>query len=273
MSRVSRFRAPNGDRRADIVTAPARARVARRVLDALEGQPSECEACGGAELRWNREARVLAECLDCRGSGHNLRGVLPAVKLDEWDKARTMATLADGARLARERPWPRWAEHLGITREQVEAWVAERADPDEPDRTRAESGVTRVVPRGEHRVDPDLQPPTAGYTDEAERDLALMPRWRRGELRHAELRRSKPSRLRGRHGYAIVDEAVTPEVLREALVAIYTQERALPSSSLDIIAAHYNLRRHDGEDDEALGARVDEMLVRSMIAQGPPEPE
>lgn len=81
--------------------AASRVRLARKVLAALEGQPSECETCGGwgkpsdeTMAEWERRgfpadmAMMLAPCGDCRGTGHNLRGYLP--RPPDWPDHRML---------------------------------------------------------------------------------------------------------------------------------------------------------------------------------------
>ena len=52
---------------------------------------------------------------------------------------------------------------------------------------------TRVTPRGTHGH-LDLAMPTVAYEHDAKRFFDLLPRWRRGELRHAEQRRTRAAR-------------------------------------------------------------------------------
>lgn len=56
-------------------------RMGQRLLEAIEGQPSECQACHGLGERYVVHAPDdidSHECPDCHGTGHNLAGALPA---------------------------------------------------------------------------------------------------------------------------------------------------------------------------------------------------
>jgi len=68
---------------------PDRARLGREILEALTGQPSECQTCHGwgqpdIATRQEQARRgpnppvddLLRPCGDCNGTGHNLRGTL-----------------------------------------------------------------------------------------------------------------------------------------------------------------------------------------------------
>lgn len=240
------------------------ARLGHRLLSALEGQPSECQRpyCefgvtqdddgyvrarpGKGYVRCETPAPAgvpsddfgadhdgadvrLIRCPTCRGTGHNLSGVLPPVV----DSEAAIATVADALAVEFLDPfggrvglcdWQR--EVYNRNRERVEALA--RADENGNPRT-------RVVPRGEHRTGDDPnEPPGAitgiradidtqgyeagdmvrvrgyGYGRWAPRSTqrlrrssyaaqadgkgspeSLMPRWRRGELLHAEQRRER----------------------------------------------------------------------------------
>lgn len=184
---------PHGDRRADIVTAPARARLARRVLDALEGQPSECEECEGdgvvVVFDEDESGPVFLEdaCPDCRGTGHNLRGVLAS----PWP-AVVRRKVLDGVHTNDDDSLPDdWTETMGI--------------PFPPDLDHDDPTSTRVVARGVHRDDHEPENPYSPAVTLSQIRLgqpvpeldqridargwgARMPRWRRGEIRHAERR-------------------------------------------------------------------------------------
>lgn len=187
---------PHGDRRAEIVTAPARARVARRVLDALKGQPSKCTNCDGrgetgpaweaslgalltvadtpgvrivGEGERERMAevgeQVRAPCESCRGTGHNIRGVLPPIP---WSKMTALR------RRCLEHETHDLHTPVERQREGHQSWVREMADETriEPGeyggyplgslwltKTDPETGAivhtpeTRVVARGRHRLE------------------------------------------------------------------------------------------------------------------------
>jgi len=83
-----------GDRRAPM--GRSYARLGRRILAALEGQPSACQSCGGwgkpsTQMRGDHVAHVLRRgplpvlaalmrpCATCDGTGRNLRGALPPI--------------------------------------------------------------------------------------------------------------------------------------------------------------------------------------------------
>jgi hypothetical protein len=157
-----------------------RSRAGRRLLAAIEGQPSECEWCGGKGERFRGETE---ECSDCHGTGHNLAGTLRSVE----HSAQVRRSLAD-ARASLQRPngdrngdvaewqgeildaldapasrhWDTFPALLdgphpgavGFARlAEVERLVANAKGPDVELHTHGQvrCAVTRVVPRGEHR--------------------------------------------------------------------------------------------------------------------------
>ena len=182
------------------------ARRAREVLDMLDArpgtmwehadpQPSGCEPCGGrGALHLGGDADPL--CLDCRGTGHNLRGVLPAVECSAQLRARAADSARHGA-----------GAHVANGQVHAAPWwlpFARRDDWGPWHRP------TRVVPRGEHREtgarsaehnldqrisermwdvwgdDWHLVPLPPGHSGPRRRvRKTATPRWRRGELRHA----------------------------------------------------------------------------------------
>lgn len=221
--------------------AKSRARLARRVLAAIDGQSSDCQGCTGkpggvgrrpptfSDLPTRDTGRVqvkLPKCPDCHGTGHNLRGtlhalVLPTVLVRWAEDASCQARTGDtyGPRLAP-------IQERILTDAEDACWLLA---PDQQ---------TRVVPRGKHR---DLQPdrwgrhaeeycpastrrarmelatkralanwhPTSEFAEwsipahEVGAPWALLPRWRRGELRHAEKRSRVALTFRGQlMGYA-----------------------------------------------------------------------
>jgi len=168
-----------------------RARTAQRILDMLNGrcpwapgaeaQPSECQACKKSLAGPGRElgeqvtpaSWILVSCPACHGTGHNLAGVLPPI---EWSPAVRRRVL-DAAMTARDE-LAAWQVGIGIA-------AAMRAEVD-----------PRVVPRGEHRNPPLMSQPTEepdvdegiqnrAWDAEVQQPKSL-PRWRRGELKHAE---------------------------------------------------------------------------------------
>jgi hypothetical protein len=254
-------------------------RMGRRLLAALEGQPSECQSCDGVptldlgRLRvrgrdgdlvrlhrmmimarpaeWlgdgfvrfyvpdgERERsfdayhehcetllRAFAPCTDCRGTGHNLAGVLAPVR---WSTAVVVA-VADSQRERQAGP-----DRGELTRRLYDSHpdLARLADavPTPGEHERRGGPATRVVPRGQHRT-----PTCAGYKGgrtstldqrifarefnwpnpviayvfradgrrEIARDSTTIgpddrvvyretePRWLRGERKHAEQRRAR----------------------------------------------------------------------------------
>jgi hypothetical protein len=115
-------------------------RIGRRLLAALEGQPSECPDCGGlgrtaideVEARsyasasaWlAREAAtgrlVSVPCHLCRGTGHNLAGVLAPLEVSPQqrrkDARRDPVKEADGRANTTERRAARQTPRLGVAR-------------------------------------------------------------------------------------------------------------------------------------------------------------
>lgn len=199
-------------------------RQGRRLLAAIEGQPSECRRClsngyvlgrPGAGDEWIPDM-TRTQCPDCHGTGHNLSGTLPQVE----HSAAARRKGRDGAEAAgdhnrqraestqtlyeagRDHGWTYLAPHR--ENESGEDWTT----------------WTRTRPRGEHRHSaPDTGPNGRPLRDivmgehvvtqatirlEDEHDLAdahvraylltRLPRWRRGELRHSEQRRKRERR-------------------------------------------------------------------------------
>ena len=61
-------------------------RMGKRLLEALEGQPSECH--GSACVLWRGTPWV--DCPDCKGTGHNLRGYLPPIDVSPQLRRRSL---------------------------------------------------------------------------------------------------------------------------------------------------------------------------------------
>jgi len=166
-------------------------RLGSRLLAALEGQPSECQACRGRGKRMHRTPTVammgptaphFGPCEDCRGTGHNLAGVLAPI---DWP----MPVLRHACDVdVHHRPGQResWIETV------IDATGL--ADP-------SLHFDTRSVPRGEHRRVTSFCRPALMWTlgedpkdwptlDEriTARGLSYaiphdrLPRWRRGEF-------------------------------------------------------------------------------------------
>lgn len=173
-------------------------RLGQHILDAIEGQPSSCQACEGNPPWYGSGPSSKQRCDACNQSGHNLRGYLPEPEVSPQLRRR----IADGWALSEGELWdgePNWLHDLAL-----EHGVSSRR--------------TRVTPRGEHReVDPDdpiamaqdlyehaTQDPHGFHT--ASRTppphdahirayyLRRLPRWRRGELKHAQQRREREAR-------------------------------------------------------------------------------
>jgi hypothetical protein len=196
----------------------ASVRLGRRLLAALEGQPSECQGCRGpgsvplgttvADVRGGvvtvhaglrvefvtiqglsvvghdgqrREASLgaadVSPCDDCHGTGHNLHGVLPPVEdSPQVIRAAVEAVLYAPGRAAAaplDRVYDR--NRRAIEQRTEQEWRA----------------LTRVVPRGEHRYSTgdrlEVRMLARGWAGPYSR----LPRWRRGEIKHAEQRRAR----------------------------------------------------------------------------------
>lgn len=177
-------------------------RLGRRLLAALEGQPSECQRCEGVEqwakvhpsvepLHRDHAGRLLG-CPDCRGTGHNLAGVLPPVAYPAVAIAKAM----DGYRVPDLEDEPAADSPRGRTRAAQREVMSARLLTDSRNSERLAD--TRVVPRGQHRNldghrDSDAFM-SGGWTLPAKGDLQPdehLPRWRRGEIKHAEQRRRR----------------------------------------------------------------------------------
>ena len=158
-------------------------RMGQRLLDALAGQPSECH-----------------------GTGHNLRGVLPPLVLSAQLQRRVVDAY-QGAAAGGEC----WTQQLFDTAPVFEHdaggsyWTGARCADG------VSLAMTRTVPRGEHRQPltglvavrlmsalrragrelPSVDLRINGRGDDfADLVDSRLPRWRRGELRHAEQRRA-----------------------------------------------------------------------------------
>ncbi len=138
----------------------ALARLGRRILDALEGQPSECQRpkCSGGTLLTGPYETVVGiagtcarvgtgamDCPDCRGSGHNLRGVLPPIA---WSPA-VRRKVADSVRNGAPPSGVEWTMRLYNEHAELRRRVDELPIPNEP--VEAGPNRARVVARGDHR--------------------------------------------------------------------------------------------------------------------------
>lgn len=215
------------------------ARRGRLILAALEDQPDKCEACNGSGLctlsMLSRPHAKDHSCLRCNGSGHNLRGFLPPV---EWPSV-VRRKVADSAH---------YSHGPG-------SWASELAHEMLPDLSPSMMRPTRVVARGEHRgIEGSMTsngrevggfgpyrwcPESNGVrfseTHGYSRLLSFAPRWRRGEIKHAEQRRER------RHDRATLYAASLGGVvrkpgesvaeLRARLSELYDFEQARAASS------------------------------------------
>jgi hypothetical protein len=210
---------------------PGIARTAQRLLDTLEGrcswspeakvQSGTCGSCRGSRFMLEGVRRAVIDsmtasalqrypdlpvrealdlenrvaglaCNDCRGTGHNLAGVLPPVE----PPAAEHRKVHDSAGSARFEDHP-------------EAWTFGRDYEGTLLTSQREHGgcaCTRSVPRGQHRSNDDLGTgfavgqgstlderitakgwqPSPWWRPFGMSDSRSAPRWRRGELRHAQ---------------------------------------------------------------------------------------
>jgi hypothetical protein len=196
-------RVRHGDRDPRAPMGRTLARLGRDLLAALEGQPSECQARGCHGGRLNSEPLIqvthdaLPPCPDCHGTGHNLRGVLPAVEVPAARRRKGYE-----ARRGQVRPeTPQLAQWCQDLYEAGRDFGWTYLAPHRADRQHGEDRTTetRVVPRGEHRTKTLLGGgglyPHERYS--AERVEALLPRWRRGEIEHD--RKQAERRLRAEY--------------------------------------------------------------------------
>lgn len=182
-----------GDRRAPM--GRTLAKLGRAVLRALEGQPSECQnpKCEAGQRTYSVGGPV--ECSICHGTGHNLRGCLPEV--EPSPQLRRRMTEGEG----------------GFFDDTMAAWLTRlQGDQDygcalELLGPRGVDDRTRVTSRGEHRhrrvihdgsaadvrISSRVLDPHSQLPDERWR----LPRWRRGELRHAQQRQERRRRAPG----------------------------------------------------------------------------
>jgi hypothetical protein len=169
-----------------------RGRVGRRVLAALDGLQSECQALTCAQRRSTGWAE--RECPDCHSTGHNIRGVLQAI---EWSPAiRRRCLDAHLARVHDEVMRDCWLDDLDR-----DVW----ADAFRMSRTQA-----RGRPRGEHRqrrsnfsvfladdwpegstLDERITARCESWVYTKDGPRSHLPRWRRGELKHAAQREAR----------------------------------------------------------------------------------
>jgi hypothetical protein len=213
------------------VAGPGIARTAQRLLETLDGrcpwspeakvQSGTCGSCRGSRFMLEGVRRAVIDsmtasalqrypdlpvrealdlenrvaglaCNDCRGTGHNLAGVLPPVE----PPAAEHRKVHDSAGSARFEDHP-------------EAWTFGRDYEGTLLTSQREHGgcaCTRSVPRGQHRSNDDLGTgfavgqgstlderitakgwqPSPWWRPFGMSDSRSAPRWRRGELRHAQ---------------------------------------------------------------------------------------
>lgn len=98
-----------------VAAGPGLARTAQRLLDALDGrcpwapgagaQSSECSTCAGSgddfPMYWDGHEDTT--CSDCRGTGHNLAGVLPEVERTPAMRGRAVRALDGDGRTTLDR--------------------------------------------------------------------------------------------------------------------------------------------------------------------------
>jgi hypothetical protein len=220
-----------------VANGKAIAHLGRLLLEALEGQPSDCLGCDGigetgpglaitphtrisvvavpgltiiGEDGQPREAAVgesiRGRCPTCRGTGHNLTGVLPKIT---WSTA-VAVVVADSQRTpsARDdRSRSEWTRRLYDEDRDLSDLVDTIPIPGE--HARFGGPATRVVDRGKHREYADslycgpeflVTMPAADrpslderisarpHREHERREWLQLPRWRRGEIEHAEAR-------------------------------------------------------------------------------------
>jgi hypothetical protein len=189
------------------------ARTAKRLLATLDGrcpwapgakvQASECPECDGGTKRVVESCSefgmepdpwlaILRRDCTCRGTGHNLAGVLPAVEHMPVVHRKVHDSRGGPGFGAYPASWTYARDYEGCLLT--------------PHREHGGCAVTRSVPRGEHRsADATEIVRVRGYgvgrwvprsTDRGRRKAGLdrddlMPRWRRGELRHQQRRQRK----------------------------------------------------------------------------------
>lgn len=236
-----------GDRRAPM--GRSLARLGQHILDAIEGQPSECQRCHGkphtvisditrqalgrfatraeAERAYRKglageplySLSFLGECPDCQGTGHNLAGYLPKPEASPRlrRKRADQGMDADGVRSTSD-TWldtelGQWSPGWGLFRVAPNEGAQVHTPDDLEQGTNGLTHRTRVTPRGEHRhtgawpsaAEAHRRAPKGGELrrDALDRliserlwdcysspDFGLhWPRWRRGELKHAQQRR------------------------------------------------------------------------------------
>jgi hypothetical protein len=211
-------------------------RLGKRLLVALEGQPSECLTCCGTRVLFKADiggwppGEVVPPpscCVSCRGTGHNLAGVLAPV---DWP-AVAISKATDGYRVATEAGEPEPESPRGRTREMQRLVTAKRllTDPHQPGRL----ADTRVGPRGrampmDHGLDGRIT--------------------RRGWIELERFRRTRRSRGERRHDQ------------RRA------RHRAL-AATVDEMATTVGLVRARGETDDSLRTRT--LAYREMLGRSP----
>jgi hypothetical protein len=117
---------------------PATVKRGQWLLDALEGQPSECQGKHGyvshTSVHYRTSHTAPEPCPDCRGTGHNLAGVLPRVEVDSPQLRRRYFDSGEGED---GRSWLRMVPS-------IDAGAGQMLTVSGPTKQ------TRVVPRGEH---------------------------------------------------------------------------------------------------------------------------
>jgi hypothetical protein len=286
------------------------ARLGRRLLTAIEGQPSECQSCIGEnttiesaieavrrivrerysstrvpsetitiaihrktyELLSMTRAREwmggdhpwlavlsavhrvkfeIVECKVCCGTGHNLRGRLPASEVS----IQTRARVADGVRAIGSR-----ADYEQIAVRQW--WTALSRSPSWGPFGEA----TRVVPRNEHRQPETDEGPNGVMLRDQSRGVqrfvdavvprtwtpdahvrawmfTRLPRWQRGEHRHTVQQRQRMRRLPGMS----FDMEIVDDVIRRGTSTIPIRDAVLAVPSVVQCNVFVDQRQHEIE--------------------------
>ena len=145
------------------------------------------------------EVDEVFECGDCKGTGHNLRGVVPAVEWPAVVRRRCLEHTTHDLHPPRGvpglEPGRSWVRVLG-ERETHEGMPLDSrflAKPGPEPSWRLLTPETRGVPRGQHRNLTSETPrdQLRGWVPRGGDGPECWPRWYRGEERHAQQRRAR----------------------------------------------------------------------------------
>jgi len=184
------------------------ARQGQRLLDMLDGrcawapsaprQPDECPSKHGyvsATGIYYRTSHTTPEpCPDCRGTGRNLRGVVPAIEagpqLRCWaaDGVRELADRPDRQRILNFHSF--WSSDLS----QTKTWGRWPHDTRTGPRGEHRNPLSPIRDRLMHRFEDGRLPPTT-MTANRNRIDPMLPRWRRGELLHDHRQMRRDQRI------------------------------------------------------------------------------